>query len=421
MTEAGHQHGLPGHVVTPIAAATAAVVCYYYEPVKAPLLRDAVLPAIDAAGREHPDVFAQLERHWRHGPHLRVQLTGAAASVDRAANRMARRLREHLAIHPSTVDVSTDTLLARSELAGQAELIPPPYTPIHPDNTVRIEQVDDGRMLDLLETTEAVRCRAALLRLGLPTVGATLARLGAAGDTASARVWLTVAAMSAHAGQYPLGLGDGHQSFFSHLEEFLLHSDPEGTLRARYQRQWERHGDAVTEAVARVAGGGAADPAEDAWLAWTRSARTLAEPVYDRGHLPPVPGAGYLTRARGMGDESTSRRWDPQRRTAYSDYHQLLQQIDFNRVRHQREFVVYRFATNVLYLLLTICDVTPVERYLAAYLMSRAAERLTGITWRERLNGYLAVLAAEARDGNPDRGSGSGSGSGAIIGQGAKS
>ena len=31
---------------------------------------------------------------------------------------------------------------------------------------------------------------------------------------------------------------------------------------------------------------------------------------------------------------------------------QLLRQIDFNRVPYEREFVVYRFATNVLYLLL---------------------------------------------------------------------
>ncbi|WJK40065.1 lantibiotic dehydratase C-terminal domain-containing protein [Solwaraspora sp. WMMA2056] len=384
------------------------IVTYYHSPTKLPLLRAAVLPAAGwAAGQ---GLAVHLERHWRHGPHLRIRLAATdpagAAELAVVATAVAGRLRRHLAEQPSTARTSVAELLAQAEQAGRIELVPPPYAPIHPDNTVRVEPVDDRALATLFGSTEAVECRAALLRLGVPAVSAAADRLAAAGDSAAARVRTCLTAMALHASRYPLGLGNGHQSFLSHLEEFLVLNDPDGRVRAAFDAQWRRCADSATALVARLAAptdaagpgaesGPGLDPTERGWEQWTVSAAEVTGAAYQRGELPRVPAFSYLDRAEQIGDPDTVRRWHPDR-TEYSDYHQLLRQIDFDRVPYEREFVTYRFATNVLYLLLGLLDVRPTERYLAAYLLSRAAERITGITWQERINGYLTRLAATA-------------------------
>ncbi|MEV4412742.1 lantibiotic dehydratase C-terminal domain-containing protein [Catellatospora sp. NPDC049609] len=371
------------------------VVCHYHDPVKAPLLREAVLPALAEAASG--TVGAHVERHWLHGPHVRVCLRGEPDAVRAAAAAVSGRLRAYLRGHGSRIVTSDAELLHRAAIAGRVELIPPPYTPIWPDNTVAVVTPQPQALERLLGGPAAVQCRTELMRLGVPAVSASLSHLGRRGDAAGARVWLILVAMAAHAGRYPLGLGAGHQSFLSHLEEFLLFHDPEGLLRQSYARHWERHAEAVTDLVARVADGHAESPVEAAWLAWTQAARATAEPAYERGDLPPVPGDAYTDRARQVGDEHTLRQWDPDRRTEYSEFHAQLRQVDFEKVPYARQFVVYRFATNVLYQLLGVCDVEPAERYLAAYLVSQAAERITGVTWRERLDRYLAAQRAQAQ------------------------
>ncbi|MDG4769636.1 lantibiotic dehydratase C-terminal domain-containing protein [Solwaraspora sp. WMMD792] len=389
------------------------IVSYYYSPTKLPLLRSAVLPAARWAAEQ--GVAVHLERHWLHGPHLRIRLArrdqADPADLAVVAAAVAHRLRGHLAEWPSTEQISVADLLAQAEQAGRIELVPPPYQPIHPDNTVRVEPVDDTAMATLFGSAEAVECRAELLRLGVPAVSAAADRLAAAGDSAAARVRTCLTAMALHASRYPLGLGNGHQSFLSHLEEFLVLNDPDGRVRAAFDAQWRRSADSATALVARLAaptdapepesGAGPAasglDPAERGWEQWTVSAAEVTGAAYQRGELPRVPAFSYLDRAEQIGDPDTVRRWHPDR-TEYSEYHQLLRQIDFDRVPYEREFVTYRFATNVLYLLLGLLDVRPTERYLAAYLLSRAAERITGITWQERINGYLTRLAATAQE-----------------------
>jgi hypothetical protein len=51
----------------------------------------------------------------------------------------------------------------------------------------------------------------------------------------------------------------------------------------------------------------------------------------------------------------------------------------------ERPFVVYRFGINVLYQLLKICDVRPMERYLAASMVAKAVQRIFATTWSDQL------------------------------------
>ncbi|MGI5489614.1 hypothetical protein [Microtetraspora malaysiensis] len=361
------------------------VVCYFHDPVKAPLVRTAVIPGLGATLAACPGVRGHLERHWLHGPHVRIRLRGPAGPVATAADMLAARLREHLKDHPSTGSPGHGKLLAHARKAGLLELVPPPYEPIHADNTVTVGPADTGHVAALLGSTESVRLRAEALEAGLPALEHSLDRLAETDDGAAGRIQLAVTAMAVHASRYPHGQALGYHSFLSHVEDFLFHHDPDGRLRKAFESGWASNRPQVLALVGRVADGHPTDRVEAAWQSWTITARLLAEPAFDGGTLALELSGGYTEQAARLGDPDIARRWNPAERTASSDYHRALRVVDFSRPEIARAFVVYRFGTNMLYQLLAVCDVTPVERYLAASMVAAAVQELNGTTWRAQL------------------------------------
>jgi hypothetical protein len=353
------------------------VVCYYHDPVKAPLLRDAVLPALAEA--ERAGATGHVERHWLHGPHVRVRLDGPEQAA-----LVASRIRSYLATCPSTVDIDPAVLLAQAKQNGIAELVPPPYEPIHPDNTVVVEPTNLTTLRQLLVSDALVDLRTRCLRLGVPAIADAVAEDG----TSQSRVRLAMIAMTAHASRFPAGLVNGYHSFLSHLEGFLLHSDPDGVLRARFDVVWQRNADQVVETVRGVAEGAVATP----WVTWTDGTRAVVEEAFDRGDLPTEYSAHLGERALEMGEDEAIRRWHRDSTDRISDYHVKLREVDFDHPDYQRPVTVYRFGTNMLYQLLAVCDVTPVERYLAASLVVRAVQRITGIGWSEHVAQMVKVV-----------------------------
>ncbi|MEU6795742.1 hypothetical protein ABZ907_28970 [Nonomuraea wenchangensis] len=357
------------------------VVCHYYEDFKAPLLRQFLIPL----ARSFPG-SVHLDRHWLRGPHVLLRFHGPGDHA-RAAEEAADACRRHLAAFPSTAVVDPAELVRQAELAGRAELVPGPYAPLHPDNSVLVRPADLAPLVDLLGSRAAVLERCELLALGL---GAVERSLELAGDPGS-RVTLALVAITAHAAGYPTGLGAGYQSFLSHVADHLAYEDPDGSLEAAFERQWAERGAGVTELVRTVAEGGVLpgrlEGVAAAWRAWSRDASAHADAALDTAALVGGRNGHAAVAARFGGD--TEIRWDFTRRH-YSEYHQLLNRSGFEKVALSRPFGLYRFGTNVLYRLLALCDLRPVERYLAAYLFSEAVERITGRTWRERLSGAPA-------------------------------
>ncbi|MEV5729101.1 hypothetical protein AB0N50_25295 [Streptomyces pharetrae] len=374
----------------PVAALD--VVLYDYREDKAPLLRDPVLPLARQATAD--GLTAHVERHWLHGPHVRIRLSGARGRVDAAAGRAAAALRTWAAGHPSGARVTGAELLARADAAGRAELIAPPYEPLVPDGTVRVEPVDQTSLHALIGP-DATRLRDDLLAVGLPALDSGTAFLGAHGDASPARVRLALTALAAHTAAHPQGLIGGHYSFVSHLEDFLEYEDRGGRLRAAFERRWQTTGPAVTALVGRITGGGAAGW-ERAWAGWSADAWRIAQERFDAGaDLTGVP-AEYRDRAAALGDPAVADRWNPDARTRYSEFHRRLHRSDPRGTMWTRhDYVIYRAATNALYRLFTICDVRPVERYLAAYLLVRSVPDLTGHSWQARLD--EAIAATEGR------------------------
>ncbi|MER5778525.1 lantibiotic dehydratase C-terminal domain-containing protein [Streptomyces sp. NPDC002039] len=366
------------------------VVVYHHHPVKAPLLREVVLPLAEAFAAD--GCAAHVERHWLHGPHLRLRLVGPRERVDAAAEAAVTDVRAWLRVHPSHGDLTEAELLERAEEAGRAELVAGPYGPIVADNTVRVEAVDRTALRGLLGD-DGADLRDELLRAGLGPLRAGAAFLGEHGDSAQARVQLAVVALAAHAGAHPGGLAGGHYSYVSHLEDFLFHEDPDGRLRDRFERHAERVEDAVTGLVGRISGGGA-EGWERAWSAYSAGAWDLVRDRYEGGaDLHGSPDA-YRARAAATGDPGTARRWNHEERTGYSAFHELLSRSDPEGSMWSRpDYLIHRASTNALYRLLAICDVRPPERYLAAHLVIRTVPGLTGCDWRTELG--AAVDAVE--------------------------
>ncbi|GAA0280978.1 hypothetical protein GCM10010302_18460 [Streptomyces polychromogenes] len=368
------------------------VVAYYHHPDKAPLLRGALLPLAEACTAR--GTAAHVERHWLHGPHLRLRLQGPARQVEEESESAAAALRDWLREHPSHGDLTEARLLERAAEAGRAELVPPPYGPIEPDNTVRIQAVDRSSVRALLGEDGSV-LREDLLRAGLGALRAGAGFLGEHGDGARARIRLAVTALAAHAGSHPAGLAGGHWSYVSHLEEFLVHEDPDGRLRERFERHGEAADAAVTALVGRIADGGALGW-ERAWADFCASARRLTRSRFDAGADLHGAAPEYAARARATGDAATAERWNHDLRTRYSEFHRLLSRSDPRGTMFgDPGYLVYRACTNALYRLLAICDVRPLERYLAAHLVIRAVPALTGVDWRTELG--AAVDAVEGR------------------------
>ncbi len=324
---------------TATAAAALDVVVYHYEPVKAPLLREAVLPLARRASAD--GLTAHVERHWH--------------------------------------------------VYKRQELIPPPYGPLVPDNTVRVEPVDLSS-LEALIGPDGLRLREDLLALGLPALQAGTSFLGERADASAARVELVVAALAAHAAAHPEGLVGGHYSYVSHLEDFLVHEDPDGRLRAAFDRRWEAAGERISALVGRIAGGGAAGW-ERAWADWSTRAWRTAEERFAAGADFTGAPAEYRNRAAALGDRATAERWNGDVRTRYSDFHRQLHRSDPQGAMWSRpDYLIHRACTNGLYRLFAICDVRPVERYLAAHLVVRSVPGLTGHRWQERIDEVIAAV-----------------------------
>lgn len=385
-----HPHNADGHADHADDRGARDVVAFHHHPVKAPLLRGALLPL--AASCAADGLAAHVERHWLHGPHLRLRIQGPPARVEAAAEAAARRVRAWLHAHPSHTDLTESELLRRAAEAGRAELVPPPYGPIAPDNTVRVETVDRTPLRALLGEDGAA-LREDLLRAGLGALRAGAAFLGEGGDGSGARLRLAVTGLAAHAAAHPGGLAGGHYSYVSHLEDFFVHDDPDGRVRARFEQHTERAGDAVTALVGRIADGGA-QGWEREWADFSAGAWRLARSRHDAGaDLHGDPHA-YRDRAAATGDAAARERWNHDLRTRYSEFHRLLSRSDpRGTMWHRPDYLVYRACTNALYRLFALCDVRPLERYLAAHLVIRAVPALTGCDWRAEVG--AAVEAVE--------------------------
>lgn len=339
---------------------------HYYAPDKRELLLDGIRPFFHAVGDNATSMY--FMRHWRQGPHLRLNVRTTASLFADVVRPLADDIiGGFLTRRPSTARLDPLHELPRHRRLAELELEDGPLLPWHPDNTIMTARHDPR--------TDAVGGRVAAEVLAQFQSDATELTFRMIDELTSRRQRLarafdlmivTVHAMSAH------GIAGGFVSFRSHAEGFL-HGFPEAAgLRDAWDRHYRAHRDElvrrVRTLVAAVDGDGIGIAHVDEWLAVLRSnvegVQRLAE-------------AGELTLPIGM-PASAEHTFDHDK---ISPFHRvLLANPAWDRTLRSAEFVTYRVMLNLTFLTLTQIGITPVERLLLAHIAANAVEDANGIS-----------------------------------------
>jgi len=340
---------------------------YYYEPDKRALILDGVRPLFRSLG-DRVDAVSYT-RHWRQGPHLRLNFRTTAdtfASMVRpAADEIVGGF---LARQPSAAHhLDRAREIQVHKRLAELEQDDGPLLPWHPDNSIVPARYDS-------RSAAVGGPHAAGLVADFQAASTDLAfRLTEAFRTPRQRLAgcfdlmiATGQAMSAR------GIVGGFVSFRSHAEGFLA-GFPEATgLRPAWDRHYRAHRDALRQRMETVAAAtrtGSGDvPFVRDWLAVLGPAREAAA----RGDLTlPIAGPDDAERLAGLSPF----------------HHALLANPRWEERQRSAEFLRYRLMLNLTYLMLTRLGVNPVERYLLGHLAANTVEDAYGVAAIELVGG----------------------------------
>ena len=363
-----------------------AVHTVYYQDRKAALLRECVVPlAIQLS--EHPGVKrVYVERHWLHGPHVRICVRAETPEVRQEVERtVLPALRAWLAQHPSTTALDEQRYLTLSQTLGTRELVPPPYEPLWKDNTVFIGEHTARE--DLLGNAHVVEATETFYSQALRPV---LAFLQAVGDNDGARLSHGMHLLTMMAASYPRGgLFPGHLSLRSHLEDYLFDHDQQGKLRAAFAQRYERVRPAVLEALGKLSADltqgryTGSEPLLQQWGAFFERGMADALTLARAKHIVEDPTSLMQASAARVSTEA-QKKWEFGDQRDYSEFHTVLRGFNFLEERVDVvEFSAYRSQLNLLYSVLTLLDISPLERWYINYVIAESIQVLFGRTWKE--------------------------------------
>lgn len=359
----------------------------YYDDHKQDLLADCLVPLARRARKDYGADAVFLERHWRFGPHVRVNVVGAPDGARDKFTRSARpAIEEYLRRVPSSAPLDRAAYLRLSARLASAELVLPPYGPVWPDNTVVLGAYQPR--VDLYGEAGA-GAKARFLSGALVPVAKVLDRIR---DDRRARLDHVLRLLVLVAAAYSAeDVAAGTLSFRSHVEDFLAHEDHDGRIRVTFEAKYEALREELVEVVREVAAD-AADGAyrgpDDLLTAWSKLFRDAERHLTTLTQLHEIdesPTERYFRVASQVSDEARTR-WDFERRRRFGTFHQSLRSLDFlEERRNVAGFSTYRWIVNLVYLTLPLLDVSPAERYLLTYLVAHAADEVAGVPWDERL------------------------------------
>jgi hypothetical protein len=350
-----------------------AVQIFYYEDNKDDLILDCIRPLL--AGFPGSTFF---QRHWRQGPHLRVQFMLSAEDFAKSVRPLVESLvHAYLREHPSTVRLDGADLLQTYRILAEREQEKGPLLPLHADNSIQYMPYD--RRLHVLGSPAVADLVEDFYVAGNSLVFEILEHVRRRGDRLAACIDLMVGL--AHS--LSPGLATGFVSYRSHAEAYIAQAARPNGTRAAFDRRYAETADAVKERVGRVVamldGNGRPVPFVRHLLAileemWKR-ARTLGS----RGDLRVLARAPDVP---WLGDAHV-----------YSRFHTVLASDPQLRlpIFEERGAQLFRLMINLLYLLFTRLGVRPVEKYLLCHVVANAVEELYDVDavsvlrrWKER-------------------------------------
>lgn len=328
------------------------------------LVLDAVRPLVRGCGAE----AAYFTRHWRRGPHVRLNVLAAADALRGEVLPAAYEvLGGYLRRHPSTATPDALALLPGHRRLAAAERERGPLWPWRADNSVHVEAHDPrAHVLGGDAAADAI----AGFHVAANESAFTAMEAVRGGEQ---RLWLAFDLIAATAHTFAAGgLPRGFVSFRAHAEVFLAGTPAPDPARAEWDRRSALARNALRDRLTRletpsaVVGG---------WLAALRSFSELGYALVDSGELrldgAPVPPAA----AEALVPPGAS-----------AFLRELITNEDFHRqVVPSPGFARYRLLLNLLYLQLTRIGVRAVDRYLLCHLLADTVEDVYGLSSLEAL------------------------------------
>ncbi|MGW3348738.1 thiopeptide maturation pyridine synthase [Nonomuraea rubra] len=356
---------------------------YYHAPDKDGLLLDAVRPLLD--GLRGQVAAAYVLRHWRQGPHLRINVKASPAVWERVVRpRVAEIVGAYLREHPSTAELDPAASLDRHRLLAMREQERGPLTPWPPDNSIQDAPYDSRR--HVLGSDEEADLLAAFYTDATPLLFGMLEHVRAGRD-GGLGVALSLMLTIAHTSQR---IDRSYLSFRMHAEGYLTWAaDPE-QARASFERAFRERRAALTERVRDVVAclddvTAPPVPFVREWAALLERYRPRVAEMMDDGRLvqPTVePGKAFLARP---GDPPAPHR-EPSE----------LQRLVFDNPAYHAAifadpaFRRYRVLLNYTYLHLTRLGLTPLDRFRTCHLLADAVEDVYGLSGLDALRRFTA-------------------------------
>ncbi|MEU8273971.1 thiopeptide maturation pyridine synthase [Microbispora bryophytorum] len=335
----------------------------YYATDKDALILDAVRPLLAELG----DLAQQpyFVRHWRRGPHLRLNLRAAddvwqGEILPLATERLGRYLSEH----PSRAVLDEAALEEAHRALAVRESDHGPLRPWYPDNTIQTEPYEDRlhvlgsrTLMDLLDSYHAESTRMAF---------GTLAAFRR-GDLSLFQLSLDLMIAFAHTSVPPISRG--YMSFRSHADAFASYCVDRDGVRAGFEakyRQNERQLRALVRRRVAEVDEDRTPPHVREWLGYIERGKAVAAPLIrdrkiDLDAAAPEPGMRQLHTI---------------------EFHEIL--LATGRYRSEvlgsDWFLGHRLAINLLYAHLARLGLAPLQRYLFCHLIAAAVEAEYGVS-----------------------------------------
>ncbi|MFC4585738.1 thiopeptide maturation pyridine synthase [Sphaerisporangium corydalis] len=328
---------------------------YYYEADKDALILEGVRPLFRRlAGQVGAMSFT---RHWRRGPHLRLNVRAGAATFEKVVRPAAEEvIGGFLARRPSVRRRDPEAELPAHRRLAELEGDQGPLTPWHPDNSLRVAPYD--RREDVLGNPETADL---LADFHAGTTELAFGMIEEVSGPARLALGFNLMIATAHA-LSGAGITKAFVSFRSHAEGFLC-GFPEGAgLRPAWDEHYARNADALVDrvdaVVATLADGRRNVPFVGEWVTTLTPYRGRAGLLVRDGLVPmgdTAPAEGGLA--------------------GLSPFHRrLFGDPRWERTRVSADFLRYRLMLNLTYLYLTRLGVAPAERFLLCHLAANAVE-----------------------------------------------
>ncbi|WP_434451782.1 thiopeptide maturation pyridine synthase [Lentzea sp. E54] len=351
---------------------------HHHDPAtEADLVLDAVRPAFAAVAVDVDAVY--FGRHWRRGPHLRLNLLVGEEKWPRVRAVVTEIVAAHQLAHPSTAELDEEALAPLHSQLAVLEVESGPLHPFHPDNSI-VEEPYDQRLhvFTTVAASEAMAAFAADTTEQTFRMYEYLRGGGALAPLALDLMWATASVASIPFVEGGSPIERGMLSLRSHADAFISRTADPDAYRAAFVRTFDRQREALTARLAAVEaaveGGGPELPLVTDWVAAVRE---------HQPRLARLTVAGELLQDGALAPRLPTRR--------LSDFHGLLLSGHGHEAFRADDiwFTTFKTMLNYLYLQLGRLGLRPDDRALLCHLAVDTIEAAHGITAIDAFNRYV--------------------------------